>query len=93
VRSVDADGPEVRTGVTGRVQTPIGLWLPFEITDVAPGRSWDWRVAGVGATGHRLVVTGPNACRVEFTVPAWGAPYTLVLRSGLRRLKSLAESE
>lgn len=92
VRAVKADADMVATGVRGRVQTPLGIWLPFEITDVVDGHSWDWRVGGVPATGHRVTPTGPTTCRVEFTVPWVAAPYLAVVRIGLRRLVRLAES-
>ena len=91
VRAVRAQASTVAPGVVGRVQTPVRLWLPFEITEVAPGSSWEWKVAGVPATGHRITPT-PSGCRVEFSVPALLAPYVLVLRSGLGRLKRLAEA-
>lgn len=91
VRRVDAKADEIAPGVTGRVQTAIGIWLPFEITDVDPMRSWDWKVAGVKATGHEVSAASPNRTLVEFTVPALFAPYVVVLRAGLRRIKALAE--
>ena len=78
--------------MTGRVRTIGGLWLAFTIGDVEPGRSWNWRVAGVPMTGHNLTDLGNGKTMVEFTVPMLLAPYVLVLRSGLRRLKGLAET-
>ncbi|MDJ0960379.1 MAG: SRPBCC family protein [Acidimicrobiia bacterium] len=92
VRNVVASSPEVAAGTRGKVQTPIGLWLPFEITGVEPGRSWDWRVAGIPATSHRLLPGGAASARLEFSVPWVAGPYLLVLRVGLRRIKRLAES-
>lgn len=91
IRAVDAAADEVAPGVTGRVQTVVGGWLPFEITDVDPGRSWTWRVVGVPATGHAIEPLGGGRSRVEFSVPWPAAPYVVVLRSGLRRLRSVAE--
>ena len=93
VSAVDVEAEHVAPGVSGRVRTPVGVWLPFTITEVVEGRSWGWRVAGIEATGHQLVATGPSTSRVEFTAPTWGAPYVLVLRRGLTRLKHLAETE
>jgi uncharacterized protein YndB with AHSA1/START domain len=90
VSAVEADADEVAPGVTGRVRTPVGVWLPFTITDVVPGRAWDWRVGGVPATGHVLTETGEATCRVEFTAPSVAAPYLPVLRAGLRRLDAIA---
>ena len=91
VRGVDVDADAVATGVRGRVQTAIGLWLPFEITDVEDERTWSWTVAGIPATGHRVVELTPGRSRVEFTAPWLLAPYVFVLRAALRKLKALAE--
>ena len=93
VRRAESSASRVAPGVRGRVQTPLGLWLPFEITQVDEGRSWTWRVAGVPATGHRVVPLSPAACRLEFTV-AW--PLTLyapALWVAVRRIRRLAEAE
>ncbi len=92
VRAVRADDDEVRPGSTGRVQTPIGAWLPFEITAVVPGHSWHWKVAGISATGHKLTATGDGHTQVEFTVPVWAAAYLPVVWIGLRRLRRVAEA-
>lgn len=91
IRRVESAADRVAPGVTGRVQTILGLWLPFEISEVVPNHSWDWRVAGVPATGHFLAELGPGRCRVQFTV-AWAlAPYLVALRMSLGRLKRMAE--
>ena len=47
---VDLAAERIGPGTTGRVQTAIGVWLPFEITRFEPQSYWDWNVAGVGAT-------------------------------------------
>lgn len=83
----------VVAGLRGRVRTRLGLFLPFEITAVEPGRVWRWRVAGVTATGHRVEPLGPSRCRVVFEVPRWAAPYALVCRAALRRLSRLLPPE
>ena len=92
VRAVRADKPAVEPGLQGVVQTPVGLWIPFEITTVSDHEYWDWKVAGVPATGHRVMSVGDSLTRVEFTVSGWLAPYWIVLNLGLRRLKALAET-
>lgn len=91
IRSVSATASEAGPGVTGRVQTVIGVSLPFVITDWIEGRAWSWRVAGIPATGHRVDPVGPTTTRVTFTVPWMAAPYAAVLVAGLERLKRLAE--
>lgn len=93
VAGVESEATTVATGVTGRVKTIAGLWLPFEITEVAAGRLWTWKVAGIPATGHRVAALGDAKTLVEFTVPIAAMPYALVLKGGLRRLKGLAETD
>lgn len=92
VRAVRADAARVAPGVTGRVQTPLRIWLPFEITAVEDGRSWHWEVAGRPSTGHVVKQLGPQRCRVEFSVSGWLAPYLVVIRVALHRIRRLAES-
>lgn len=90
VRDVRSEATGVAPGVTGQVKTVAGVWLPFEITDVEPGRLWTWKVAGVPATGHYVSEAEDGRTVVEFTVPIVLAPYALVLRAGLKRLSRLA---
>lgn len=90
VSGVRSESTVVAPGVSGQVRTPVGFWLPFVITEVVPGHSWSWRVAGVPATGHTVVPTGVDSCRLEFSVPWPFLPYVTVLRAGLRRVASLA---
>jgi uncharacterized protein YndB with AHSA1/START domain len=84
------DGTRITLGATGTVRTPVGLSLPFRITDLEPGRRWAWAVAGVAATAHRVEALGPQRCRVTFEVPRWAAPYTAVCAVALRRLEHLS---
>ena len=91
IRRVKSAADRVAPGVTGRVQTILGLWLPFEISDVTANHSWFWRVAGVPATGHFLSVVDPGRCRLQFTVPWVFAPYLVAMRTSLGRLKRMAE--
>jgi hypothetical protein len=93
VRAVEAPDRLVAPGMRGRVRTAVGLWVPFEITSVDAGRAWDWRVAGVAATGHRVEPLGPRRCRAIFVVPLWAAAYGLVCRLALRRLARIATRE
>lgn len=92
VRDVRIDDDRLGLGTRGRVQTAIGLWLPFEITRFEPERYWDWSVAGLHATGHRLTPLSARRTAVAFSVPRLFAPYGVVLARGLRRLKTLAEA-
>jgi uncharacterized protein YndB with AHSA1/START domain len=91
VRKVECSDDEVRPGTHGRVRTPIGLWLPFTITAVEPGRTWHWRVAGLAATGHRVEPVDVHHTRVAFEIPVWGFPYAIVCRAALRNLAHRAD--
>lgn len=90
VRAVDAPVRFIAAGMHGRVQTALGLWLPFEITDWEEGRAWAWRVGGLPATGHRVTPATGNSCHVAFTIPSWAPLYVPVCRLALRRLAALA---
>jgi hypothetical protein len=92
VRAVASPDDRVAPGASGRVQTPIGLWLPFVITSVEEGRSWDWEVAGIEATRHVVTPLGEGRTCVELGVSPVFAPYVVVMRTGLRRLAEMAES-
>lgn len=89
VRAVDCGERFVRPGLRGRVRTVMGIWLPFRVRVFEPGRFWDWQVAGVGATGHRVEPAGPDQCRLSFTVPLWATPYRMVCRAALTRIEAL----
>lgn len=88
IRAVDADPPVICAGSRGRLQTIAGPWVPFEVTTLVEGQRWDWRVAGVPATGHRVEATATGV-RVVFEVPVLVAPYAAVCRLALRRLERL----
>jgi uncharacterized protein YndB with AHSA1/START domain len=81
------DGP-LRLGSRGTVWTPVGVPLPFEITEFQPGRSWAWRVAGVPATKHGVEPDG-EGCRAWMSAPLWAPAYLPVLGIGLRRIERM----
>ncbi|MCU0588135.1 MAG: SRPBCC family protein [Syntrophobacteraceae bacterium] len=91
VRAVRCPRRRIDQGAEGAVQTTMGIWLPFVITELLVGSSWSWEVASVPATGHRLRPLGGLACEVSFEVPLLAAPYLLVCRVALRRIARLAE--
>lgn len=76
-------------GSRGRVRTVLGAALPYTVTGFEPGRYWSWSVAGVPATGHR-VVPQDGGCLVTFTVPWWAPAYLPVCAVALRRIERLA---
>lgn len=85
VRTVDPADVEVVPGLTGTVTTPVGVRLPFAVTEVDPGRRWHWRVAGVPATDH-LVTPDGDGCVATIRIPAWAPFYAPVCALALRRL-------
>lgn len=89
VTGVQLDGAHLRHGSTGRVRTPLGVWLPFEVTAFEQGRSWAWTVAGIAATTH-LVEPVADGCTVSFGVPIVAAPYLAVCHAALARIERLA---
>jgi len=90
---VDCADRCIGPGTIGRVQTAIGLWLPFQITKFTAGQYWHWRVAGIPATGHRVESIGPNLCRVLFEVPVLAAPYLIICRLAAHRIKNILEEK
>ena len=90
VRAVDSPMRFITAGMRGRVQTTVGLWVPFEITDWEEGACWTWRVAGVPATGHRVTPVAATSSRVAFLIPRWAPFYRPVCRAALHRLNALA---
>ena len=83
------NGSALRLGATGTVWTPVGVPLPFEVTEFEPGRRWAWRVAGVPATQHGVEPRG-DGCRTWMSAPTWAPVYLPVLALGLRRIDAMA---
>lgn len=91
VSAVEPPDLELSLGLHGRVRTPLGLWPPFQITDLDPPRSWAWSVLLIPATSH-TVEPAPSGCRVSFSVPAAGVAYLAVCRLALERIAELLEA-
>jgi hypothetical protein len=89
VTEVDCPERYIRGGLTGRIRTPAGIWLPFSIERFDPGTYWGWRVAGIVATGHRIEPIGACLCLLTFTVPIWAAGYGIICRIALNRIKKM----
>ena len=81
----------IRAGSTGTVTTPVGLSVPFVVTEYVEGELWSWRVAGIPATTHRVDETGEGS-RVSFAVPVWAPAYLAVCAVALRRLDRLTSA-
>ena len=91
VRAVECGDRRIRSGSRGRVQTAIGIWLPFRVTEFVDGEYWAWKVAGIPATGHRVSPVRDDQCRLYFDVPLLAAPYLAVCRAAVRRIRGMAE--
>ena len=89
VSGAELDGGGFELGATGRVWTPVGVPLPFAISELDPGRSWAWHVAGVPATRHGVEPTD-TGCRVWMSAPVWAPAYLPVLAVALRRIDEMA---
>ena len=91
IDAVESDDRYVTTGTTGRVRVR-GAWLPFRVT-ACNGRRWDWRVAGIPATGHRVdsYAGEPDRSRVVVEVPIVAAWYVPVCRRAVDRFAALVE--
>ena len=93
VSCVESAERYIGPGSTGRVQTIIGVWLPFRVTEFVAGHRWGWEVAGIPATGHRVESLGPDRCRVTFEVPLLATPYLAVCRLAAGRIRNILEQE
>jgi hypothetical protein len=91
-------GPSVRAVIcpdryiglhsTGRIQTSLGVWVGFTITDFIEHTYWSWRVAGIPATGHRLEALDSQRCRLIFEIPFIAFPYAYVCKIALTRIQA-----
>ncbi|WP_096393484.1 SRPBCC family protein [Halorubrum trapanicum] len=93
VSGVESIDRYVETGTTGRVRV-AGVWVPFRVTGATRLR-WDWRVARIPATGHRVdrYSGEPDRCRAVIEVPLVAAAYVPVCRRALDRFAALVEGE
>lgn len=92
IDAVESDARYVTRGTSGRVSVG-GAWVPFRVT-ACDGRRWEWRVAGIPATGHRVdrYAGDSDRCRVVIEVPIVAAWYVPVCRRALDRFAALVES-
>jgi Polyketide cyclase / dehydrase and lipid transport len=85
------DADALRLGARGTVWTPIGVPLPFTITEFDAGHRWAWAVGGVDATRHGVDSEGPG-CRVWMSAPLWAPAYLPVLALALRRIDAMVSA-
>ncbi len=69
------DGPAIEVGHRFRIKQPRMPLLVWEVTEVAPGRSWTWVVRASGATTtatHEITPRGTSACTVAQSIDQRG---------------------
>lgn len=89
VAKAELDGAGFELGATGRVWTPVGVPLPFVISELDQGRTWAWNVAGVPATRHGVEPLDDGS-RVWMSAPVWAPAYLPVLAIALRRIDAMS---
>jgi hypothetical protein len=93
IDAVESDDRHVTSGTRGRVSVG-GAWIPFRVT-ACNDRRWEWRVAGIPATGHRVdrYPSESDRSRVVIEVPVAAAWYVPVCRRALDRFAALVEGD
>jgi hypothetical protein len=86
VNAVRTSERYIRQGSEGHVLTALGIWLPFVVTDFEHECFWNWKVASVRATGHRLQNVDAGAVILWFEVPVIAFPYIAICRMALTRI-------
>lgn len=89
VSRAQLNGAAFELGATGTVWTPIGVPLPFVISELDQGRTWGWTVAGVPATRHGVEPLDDGS-RIWMGAPVWAPAYLPVLALALRRIDEMA---
>ncbi len=93
VKAVRTPERYIGKGSEGQVLTPLGIWLPFVVTDYKHEHFWDWKVASIRATGHRLQSANADGAILWFEVPLIAFPYIAICRMALSRIADcVAES-
>lgn len=92
VRAVECSERYIRQGSTGWIKTPLGLWLPFVVTEFDERVRWSWRVSGLRATGHRIEKLHGDRCRIIFQVPISAALYVTICKIAVNRIARLLET-
>jgi hypothetical protein len=93
VKAVRSPRQYIDAGLKGSIQTVLGFWVPFEITDFEHLQFWNWKVADIPATGHRLKILDQDHCELIFEMPFAAFPYALICRQAARRIGRLAQSQ
>ena len=80
---------QLTDGKYTRIWTPLGVPLPFMISELDQGRTWAWNVAGVPATRHGVEPLDDGS-RVWMSAPVWAPAYLPVLSQALRRIDAMS---
>ncbi len=86
VKAVRTPERYISKGSKGQVLTALGIWLPFVVTHYEHEHFWNWKVASVRATGHRLQFADEGGAILWFEVPVIAFPYIAVCRMALTRI-------
>ena len=86
VKAVRTSERYISKGCEGQVLTPLGIWLPFVVTDYEQESFWNWKVASIRATGHRLQNVDAGGAILWFEVPVIAFPYIVICRMALTRI-------
>jgi hypothetical protein len=86
VNAVDFRDRFIRSGTVGRVRIPLGIWVPFFITDFKPQHYWCWRISEVSATGHIVLPLDADRTRLIFKLPCIAFAYAVVCRRAGQRI-------
>jgi hypothetical protein len=89
VMKVESVDRFIELGSKGRVKTALGIWLPFKVTAFEESRYWNWKVASIKATGHRLTANPEGDCALWFDTPLFAAPYILACQLALGRIEKM----
>jgi hypothetical protein len=90
ISSVESSGPRLRAGIDGTVHGPLGVSVPFHITEVGI-RSWAWEARPLGMRlllDHRVTAYGSGSeteLRMKGPAPLLLA-YAPFARLALRKL-------
>ena len=93
VSSVSCSDRYIQKNASGRIWLPVGLSVPFRVTEYEHGTYWGWKVAGIRATGHRLIPYGDSTCKICFEMPVYWLPYSIVCHAALQRIAFLLEGK
>lgn len=86
VKAVSTSERYISKASERQVLTALDLWLPFVVTDCEHECFWNWKVASVRATGHRLQIRDAGGVILWFEVPLIAFPYLTFCRMALTRI-------